>query len=150
MEEAAKGFAPMMKLMFMGLGALSKAFYEKYGKEALPIITEVARQGGVEHGKIMQQMTPAKNMKAAGEMSKMMGSMMGMGLEIVELSDDTLHFRVSKCLLGIEGTSKELCGAMMTSDKQMMSTFLGQEVNMKILKSRAAGDEKCEIIYSIK
>jgi len=35
-------------------------------------------------------------------------------------------------------------------DKKMMSTFLGQEVEMKILKSVAAGDEKCEVIYSKK
>jgi len=136
--------------MFMGMGALSKAFYERYGKEAIPIITEVMNQGGVEYGKIMQQMTPARGMKAAGEMSKMMDSMMGMEMEIIELSDDVFHFKVSHCPLGIEGTSKELCEALMTSDKKMFSTFLGKEVEMKILKSVAAGDEKCEVIYSKK
>ncbi len=57
MEEAAK-LAPMMKLSYMGMGALGKAFYKRYGKEALPIITEVMSQGGVEWGKIMQQMGP--------------------------------------------------------------------------------------------
>ena len=150
MEEAAKAYASMMKLMFMGMGALSKAFYEKYGKEALPIITEVASQGGVEYGKIMQQMTPAKGMKAVGESFKMMDSMMGGGMEIIELSDDAIHFKMSQCPVGIEGTSKELCEAMMTSEKKMMSIFLGQEVEMRIPKSVAAGDEKCEIIYSIK
>ncbi len=150
MEEAAKAYASMVKLMFMGMGALSKAFYEKYGKEALPIITEVASQGGVEYGKVMQQMTPAKGMKAVGELFKMMDSMMGEGMEIIELSDDAFHFKVSQCPVGIEGTSKELCEAMMTSEKKMMSIFLGQEVEMRIPKSVAAGDEKCEIIYSIK
>jgi predicted hydrocarbon binding protein len=150
MEDAAKGYAPMMKLMFMGMGALSKAFYEKYGKEAIPIITEVASQGGEEYGKMMQQMTPAKGMKAAGELFKVMDSMMGMGTEIIELSDDAMHFKVSQCPLGIEATSKELCEAMMTNDKKMLSTFLGQEVEMKILKSLAAGDKECEVIYSIK
>lgn len=150
MEEAAKAYASMVKLMFMGMGALSKAFYEKYGKEALPIITEVASQGGVEYGKVMQQMTPAKGMKAVGELFKMMDSMMGEGMEIIELSDDAFHFKVSQCPVGIEGTSKELCEAMMTSEKKMMGIFLGQEVEMRIPKSVAAGDEKCEIIYSIK
>jgi len=150
MEDAAKGFAPMMKQMFMGMGALSKAFYQKYGKEALPIITEVASQGGVEHGKIMQQMTPARGMKAVGESLKMMGSMMGMEMEMVELSDDAIHFKTPRCLLGIEGTSKELCEAMMNSDKKMVGTFLGQEVDMKILKSVAAGDKECEVIFSKK
>ena len=150
MEQAAQGFGPMMRLMFMGIGGLSKAFYNKYGDEALPIITEAARRGGVEYGKIMQQMAPDRSMKAAGESFKMMDSLFEMGTEIVELSDDTLHFKVSHCPLGIEGTSKELCEALMTNDKEMMSTFLGKEVDMKILKSVAAGDKECEVIYTIK
>ena len=150
MEEAAKGFGPMMKLMFMGMGALGKAFYKRYGEEALPTIIEVMNQGGVEQGKLMQQMAPARSMKAAGESFKMMDSLFEMGTEIVELSDDTLHFKVSHCPLGIEGTSKELCEALMTTDKKMMSTLLGKEVEMKILKSVAVGDKQCEAIYSVK
>ena len=114
--------------MYMGMGALGKAFYKRYGKEALPIITEVMSQGGVEKGKIMQQMVPVKSMKGVGEMYKNMGAMMGMGMEIVKLSDDTFHFKMSQCPLGIEGTSKELCEAMMATDKKAVSTLLGQEV----------------------
>lgn len=148
MEEAAKGFAPMMKLMFMGMGMLSRAFYEKYGKEALPIINEVMNRGGEEHGKIMQQMVPAKSMKGVGEMYKMMGSMMDMGMDVVELSDDVFHFKVSHCPLGIEGTSKELCEAMMATDRKAMSIVLGQELEMKIPKSVAVGDKECEVIFS--
>lgn len=151
MEEAAKRFGPMMmKSMFIGMGALSKAFYERYGKEALPIITEVTNQSGLRRAKIMQEMMPVKDMKAVGEQLRMMGSMMGMGMEIIELSDDAIHFKVPQCTLGIEGTSKELCEAIMTSDKKMVGTFLGQEVEMKILKSVAAGDKECEVIFSKK
>lgn len=150
MEQAAQGFGPMMKLMMMGIGGLSKAFYNKYGEEAIPIITETAKQGGVEWGKIMQQMSPTKDMKAAGESFKMMGSMMEMGADVVELSDDKLHFKISKCPLGIEGTSKTLCEALMSNDWEMMKTFLGKEVDMKIPKSVAVGDKECEIIFSVK
>jgi len=150
MEQAAQGFGPMMKLMMMGMGGLSKAFYNKYGEEALPIITEGARQGGVEYGKLMKQMAPTQDMKAFAESMKMMDSMMGLGMEVVELSDKVFHFKVSRCPLGIEGTSKKLCEALMTNDKEMMSTFLGKEVEMKIPKSVAVGDKECEVIYTIK
>ena len=150
MEQAAQGFAPMMRQMFMGLGALSKAFYGKYGEEALPIITEVARQGGVEYGKMIQQMMPARDMKTAGESFKMMGSMMGMGLEMVESSDNVIHFKTAQCPLGIQGTSKGLCQALMTNDQNMIGTFLGQDVDMQILKSIAAGDRECEVRFSKK
>ena len=68
----AKGSSPMMKHMFAVTGDLSKAFYEKDGKEAIPIITEV------------------------------------------------------------------------------VSTLLGQEMEMQILKSVAAGDKECEVIFSKK
>jgi predicted hydrocarbon binding protein len=150
MEQAAQGFAPMMKHMFLGLGAMSRAFYEKCGDEALPIITEGARKNGVGQAEIMQKMMPVKSMKDIGEMLKMMGGMMGMEMEIIELSDDTLHFKGPKCMLGIEGTSKGLCEAMMNSDRSMMSTLLGREVEMKVLKSVAAGDKECEVIFSKK
>jgi predicted hydrocarbon binding protein len=150
MEQSAQAFASMMKLMFMGMGALSKAFYEKVGKEALPAINDVMVKGGEEWGKIMQPMVPAKSMKAIAESYKMMESMMGMKMDMVNVSDDVLHFRISKCPLGIEGTSKELCEAMMGTDKKMISTILGKEVKMEIPKSVAVGDKECEIIFSTK
>ena len=150
MKVLAKRFTPMMKLMFAMFGDLCKAFYKKNGKEAIPIITEIASKHGVAEAEIMQRMMPVKDMKDVGELFKMMDSMMEMGMEIIELSDDAIHFKVPKCMLGIEGTSKELCEAMMASDTNMVSTLLGQEVEMKILKSIAAGDKECEVIFSKK
>jgi hypothetical protein len=146
--EAAARFAPMVQLLMMGMGGISKAFYQKYGKEALPIIAEAYRQGGVGWAQLMQQMSPAKGMLAYGESLKMTGSIMGMGMEIVELSNDKIHFKVSKCPFGIEGTSKELCEAMMNIDKSMISTILGQEGKIQVLKSVAVGDKMCEVIES--
>ena len=136
----------MLKHMYKTLGALSNAFYEKYGKEALPIITKVAAEAGVGSAKIVQKMMPVKGMKDVGELFKMMEAKM----EIIQLSDDVLHFKTSQCTLGIEGTSKELCEAMMTSDKKMVSTLIGQEVKVKRPKTMAAGDEYCEVIFSKK
>jgi predicted hydrocarbon binding protein len=150
MDEMAKNIGPMMQIMMTGFGALSKSFYQKYGKEALPIVAGVMSQGGMEWGKLMQKMTPVKGMKAYGESFKAMSSMMGMGAEVVELSDNKLHFKMSKCPFGLEGTSKELCEAMMNLDKNMMSTFLGKQGEVKVLKTVAAGDKICEIIESIK
>jgi predicted hydrocarbon binding protein len=147
MEDAAKRFAPMMNLGFMGMGALSKAFYKKYGKEALPIIAEVWRQVGVEQGKIMQQMVPAKSITAIAEMYKQMATMMGM--EVVESSDKVFHFKMSQFPVGIEGTSRELCEAMMDMDKGVTSTVLGQEAKMKVLETVAAGDKLCEVIEPV-
>ncbi len=150
MEQAAKASASMMKSMMLRYGDFSKAFYQKYGKEALPIIAGVMGQGGVESGKMMQQMGLAKSMKGIGEAYRMMMPMMGLKMDVIELSDKALQFKASQCPYGIEGTSKELCEAMMASDRKAMSTFLGQEVEAKILKSVAAGDKECDVIFSPK
>ena len=80
----------------------------------------------------------------------MMGMMMEMGIEIVELTGDAIHLKIPKCVLGIEGTSKELCEAMMATDTTLLHTLLGQEVETKIIKSVAAGDKNCEVIFSKK
>jgi hypothetical protein len=150
MKVMAKGSKPMMEHMFIMMGDLCKAFYEKDGKEALPIITKVASKNGVGEAEIMRKMMPVKDMKGIAELFKMFDSMMEMGMEITGLSDDAIHFKVPKCMMGIQGTSKELCEAMMCSDASMVSALLGKEVDMKIPKSIAEGDKECEIIFSIK
>jgi len=149
-KKIAKRFAPMFKHMYATMGALSKAFYERYGKEALPIISEVMGKSGVGSGKMAQEMVSVKGMKDVGELFKMMETMMDMKMEIMELSDDVIRFKLSQCPMGIEGTSKELCEAVMSSDKKMVSTLLGQEVEIKMLKSVAAGDEYCEVMFTKK
>jgi predicted hydrocarbon binding protein len=150
LEEAAKSFGPMMKLMYNMMGDLCSAFYKKYGKDALPTISTVSAKYGAPNAKLVQKMMPVKSMKDIGEMYKMMFGMIGEKFEIVKVSDDTLHFKVSTCPMCIQGTSKELCEAMMSTDKSMVSTLLGHQINIGILKSVAAGDKYCEVTFSKK
>ena len=150
MEEAAKSFGPMMKLMYNMVGDLGSAFYKKYGKDALPTIAAVSAKYGAPYAKIVQKMMPVKSMKDIGEMYKMMFGMIEEKMEIVKVSDDILHFKVSTCPMCIQGTSQELCEAMMNTDKKMVSTLLGQQINIKVPKSVAAGDKYCEVIFSKK
>ena len=150
MEQVARAAGTMMQSMMMGMGALSKSFYEKYGDEALPIITDVMTKRGEESGKLMQQMLPARDMNAVAGAFKMMEPMLGGAMEVVESSDNAFRIRMSRCPLGAEGTSKELCEALMSNDANMVGSALGQKVEMKIIKSVAVGDKVCEIIFSIK
>jgi predicted hydrocarbon binding protein len=147
MEEAAQ-LASMMEDLLARLGALGKAFYDRYGKEALPIIVEVMSQSGVKSAEVMRKTMPVKGMRDAGQLFIKMGASIETGMEILELSDDTFHFKLSRCLFCLEGTGKELCKAMMASDAEMLNTLLRQELKMKIVKSVAAGDEICEVIFS--
>ena len=146
MEEAAKAFAPIIKQNMSTIGNMGKAFYEKYGDEALPVISEVMGKNGVAMGEMSKGMVQAEGMKAVGQLFGMF-AMFDMGLDVVEVSDDTVHFKIAPCPLCIEGTSRELCEAMMTSDKKMVETMIGQEVEMEIPKSVAVGDEYCEVHF---
>ena len=116
MEQAAQAQAStaMIQQLLMGMGALSKAFYERFGNEALPIITELMGRGGEMSGKRMREMAPVKDMKDVAEGFNMLASMMGVKPEVIESSDKVLHFKMPRCPLGVEQTSKELCEAIMT------------------------------------
>jgi hypothetical protein len=148
MEAAMKQFAPIMQAMYKTMGALATAFYEKYDADALPIITNVMEEAGVTNGKLAKNMIPGEGMKAVGSLFQMMMQMMEGG-EIVEITDNKIHFKTLLCPLGIEGTSRELCEALMTSDQAMVRTMLGQDVEITIKESVAAGDASCEIIFAI-
>jgi hypothetical protein len=150
MDEAARGLASTVSMLYVGYGEICKGFYRKFGKEALPVISEVMREGGDKVGKIMRESLPSKSMKTICQQDMVSDSMFGWGLEVVELTDDTSHVKMPKCPLGLEGTSRELCESVMVNDLQKATTFLGKKVNMKIIKSVAAGDEKCEIVFSTK
>jgi len=150
MEEAIKQFAPMIKGMYARQGALAKAFYETSGNEALPKISEVMGKAGMESANVSIAQGMARSMKAIGEHYEMMEKMLEVGLEIIDLSDDMIHFKLSQCTYGLEGTDRELCEAMMAEIKTMFSTLLKQEVEMKIPKTVAAGDEYCEVIITKK
>jgi predicted hydrocarbon binding protein len=149
MEEATQ-LAHMMEDLLARLGALGKAFYDRFGKEALPVIVEVMNKSGVDTAKVMQKTMPVKGMKDAGRLFVKMGASIDTGMEVIELSDDTFHFKLSRCLFCLEGAGQELCEAMMASDAKMMDIILGQELEMKIVKSVAAGDKICEVIFSKK
>jgi len=95
-------------------------------------------------------MISVKNLKDVNELFKLIDLTMDLGADVVESSDKVFHFRAARCPYGLEGTSRELCENTMQADKKMISTLLGQEVEMKILQTIAAGDKTCEVIISKK
>ncbi|RLI31972.1 hypothetical protein DRO56_04330 [Candidatus Bathyarchaeota archaeon] len=147
----AKQFAPMIKHGYAVQGALCKAFYEKYGDEALPIIAEVMGKAGVEQAKIAQSRIKGRDMKAVGELFGMF-EMMDMPIEIVELTDERIHYKhPPPCLMGLEGTSKGLCEAVCAARaKSIVSSIIGEEVEEEVIKCVAEDDEYCDVIISKK
>ena len=146
----AKTSSPMTQLLLRGMGNFGKAFYQKFGQDAIPVITDTVSQGGVELARVIQKTWSVKSMKDVGEVYKMTAPIMGANMTSMETSERVFSFKTTKCPLGLEGTCKELCEAMMITDQKEIGALLGHEVEMKIPRSLAAGNDHCEIIFSMK
>ena len=127
---------------------LIKAFYKKFGKEALPVIQEVmGKQGkalGLEVRKNLVEHTLEEVAEAFGEFYK------SNLLKLKVLSDNKILIRCEKCPYELEDTSLELCYAVMELDREFYNAALGKKVEVVIVDSSATGDPYCVITYETK
>ncbi|TFG11439.1 MAG: hypothetical protein EU531_11565 [Promethearchaeota archaeon] len=127
-------------------GLLIKAFYEKFGKEALPLIAEVCKKQGHALGlKIKQKVSDNRLSTVANAFSK---SYNPDDINVVEISDIKFQIQGTKCPFGLENTSRELCEAVMEIDAEYFRTAVSEDLKLKVIKTVAAGDKYCDTIYS--
>jgi hypothetical protein len=150
-KTVAKTAGSMTQPFLLEIGILNKSFYRKFGKESLPVIIEIMSQDGVKAGEsVRERMGAAHNMKDISSFFEIVEALLGVKMERVEVTERVFHCRMSKCPYGIEGTSRELCEAMMTKDAKQVSALLGQEAKVEIIKTVAAGDKQCDMIFTLK
>ena len=129
-------------------GMLIKEFYKKFGKEALPIIKNVCRKQGRALGlKIMKKVPDNKLTTVAQVFSKSFDPNF---VKIISMSDETFHIQGTMCPFGLENTSRELCEAVMAIDDEYFREAVSDKIELKILKTVAAGDQHCDTIYLLK
>jgi len=131
------------------LAMLSRLVYEKFGKEALPLIAGVCHKLGVASGGKMKGDMSTSGLKAAGEAFMVGVRKRKSPVEVLEMSDEKLYIRGYRCALGLANTSRELCEAMMAMDKAIFETSSGKKLNLEIAKTVAAGDPYCDTIYTV-
>jgi len=126
-------------------GMLIKAFYEKFGKDALPIIKDVCKKQGRSLGlKIKNKLPNNKLSTVATAFSK---SYNPNDIKIIELSDEKFQIQGNKCPFGLENTSRELCEAVMEIDAEYFRTAVNEKIQLKILKTIAQSDKYCDTLY---
>jgi len=129
-------------------GILMKEFYKKFGKEALPIIEKVCgRQGRALGLKIMKKVRDNKLKTVAQAFSKSFDPNF---VKIISISDNRFHIQGTICPFGLENTSRELCEAVMAIDHEYFREAVSEKIELKILKTVAAGDIHCDTIYTLK
>jgi hypothetical protein len=129
-------------------GKLIKAFYEKFGKEVLPIIKDVLKKQGCSLGlKIKKKVSNNRLSIVAEAFSK---SFDMNNVKIIEISDKKFQIQGTKCPFGLENTSRELCEAVMEIDAEYFRTAVSEKIQMKIIKTLAEGDPFCDTLYELK
>jgi predicted ArsR family transcriptional regulator len=129
-------------------GLLIKAFYEKCGDEILPIIDNIlGRQGKALGLKVRSKLHDCQLSTIAAAFIKNFDPTT---VEVISISDEKFHIRGTKCPFGLENTSRQLCEAVMAIDRELFSVATDAKTKMEITKTRAAGDQTCETIYTAK
>ena len=132
------------------LGLLYKLAYRKFGKDTLPIIEEVCFKLGIADGQRIKKGMPNLSFKTAQERFLHNARKKGIDTEIIELTETKRHTKFyGPCILRLENSSRELCEAAMALDKGMFETAIGAKLNLKILKTLAAGDPYCEVLWTL-
>ncbi|MBD3195816.1 MAG: hypothetical protein GF317_12215 [Candidatus Lokiarchaeota archaeon] len=129
-------------------GMLIKAFYEKFGKEALPIIRNICSKQGKSLGlKIKSKLSDTTLSSVAEAFSK---SFDPESIKIISISDSEFQIQGIKCPFGLENTSRELCEAVMEIDHEYFRTAVNENIQLDIIKTIANGDSCCDTIYRLK
>ncbi len=129
-------------------GMLMKAFYEKFGKEALPIIKEICGKQGRALGlKIKNKLSNNKLSTVAKAFSQ---SYDPNNVKVMFLSDEKFRIQGTKCPFGLENTSRELCEAAMEIDYEYFRTAVSDKIKLTIYRSVADGDARCDTTYKLK
>ena len=138
------------------LALMSKAFYERYGDDALPIIGDIWYRLGASAGRQLRAQLPSGDFRTVAtawvERAKRHGIKMGTAKSKWEVSETLYRVTSSpgyQCSLGLNNAGRKLCEAVMLVDKAEFESATGREVDLRIDKSVAAGDVCCDVSISV-
>ena len=128
---------------------LCRLIYKEFGKNTLPVIEGVCFKLGTADGKRMRNNLSNSCFKSVCEMFNESARKHGLYPEVIELSEKKRHTKFyCPCPLGLENNGRELCEAMMALDWGLFEAAMEGKVNLKILKTLAAGDPYCEVMWT--
>jgi hypothetical protein len=129
-------------------GMLIKDFYEKFGKDALPIIRENCKKQGRSLALKIEKKLPNNRLSTvAATFTK---SYDPANINVIEISDKRFQIQGNKCPFGLENTSRELCEAVMEIDAEYFRTAVNENLKLRIIKTVAGGDDCCDTIYEFR
>jgi len=129
-------------------GELCKLFYQKFGDEALPIVSSVFRRWGAYLGERRKEKLGGKlDFKAAVEAQMKPAMEREPKPEIIEFSDERVEIKIHLCPYRLKGGIKPLCEAMEEMDRAVIQSISKDNIETEIIESLANDDECCHAIY---
>ena len=125
------------------VGSIAKAVDKRFGAGGRDVLRRVQGVEGVTMGEMLKLVSPREGFKSVGALYVRFVNVFGVDTE-VEVRKDAVVVEVPKCPYGLEGTSRELCGAMMALDVSVVRT-MSPDVSLEIVKTVAAGDPRCKL-----
>ena len=142
-------FKMVVPRLFGLVGTIAKGVDKKFGAEGRKLLAEIMGGRGSELGKRLKPQCPAEDFKTVGMLyANTLRTMYGLEFK-TEAKDSEFVFHWPKCAFGLEGTSRELCEAMMTQVSKAIET-LGPELTLEIRKTVAVGDPECVVVIKPK
>jgi len=136
-------------LAYQSLALMSRLFYEKFGDAAIPIIRDVWYKMGLASGERLREKLSTYDFKSAASLLAENAKSIG-AAGIYQISDKLYHVTTesgSSCDVGLEDTDLTICEAAMSVNQGQLKSICGCDVEMNIVRSRAVGDDCCEIIW---
>jgi len=129
---------------FRMIGNIAKGVDERFGAEGRKLLAQIVGGMGSEMGKSSRSSCPAEDFKTVGMFwHNMVITIFGVEGRVEEKEAEVV-FYYSECPYGLEGTSRELCEAMMAQAEKFIEA-LGPKLTMETRKTVAVGDPECEI-----
>jgi len=140
-------------LTHTALAKLSRAVYEKFGEQALPLIRDAWYDMGTKAGtRIAKKKGISTFREAADDHVEMV---MGFGdvYEFCHVTDDVYHAKSRKgtpCDVRMDGAGAAGCHACMAVNVAQFEAICGAPVDLEVSQSRALGDDSCDVKYTLR
>lgn len=131
-------------------GVLCSEFLDMFGAEAGEKISSLCHQMGAALGKKLRNVMGTDMSFEGAVRAFVKASERGSArTRLIALKNNRAVLEGTGCPYGLEGRGREICEAMMSVDRGVLETASGQEIQVTVMRTRADGDDHCEVVFEV-
>lgn len=130
------------------IGLLATKLYERFGKDALPVIHEVSTEVGKTIGKRVRSKMPDTEWNTIAETTikhlKKVYEDLGIELTVLEQNDIRVRFTEASCPFQLAEGEGHICDALMGLDEARFRVISDGKAEYQTLRHSSSGPLSCE------